>query len=422
MRGCGCRFCRELIWKSPSQVSPQQVTANNDPADLVTIHALHCCSGKFREDKGNIWVIRDDSGSLAKANECRQQLLEAGADPTISTPNTRSPARVIFSSSRKVIRDCFHSEQCSDCDKDALATLLNHGLEFLVSEVDPREVMAWYTAEGGWTLEGVGLLLQLNGSKLPVQNLTHALWNAIHGSLNAYESEWLQVLVLLIENGAEVTGNGHLVSKLACNPRTSYSEEDMRWNEIAMEGRSSTLNQDLRLRRIWAKALAACGYDAEEFISKSTCFEELSETNDEGSEDNSGTTSDEDDISTAQYIPRSPHFEELSEIDDERRKGHDRAVSNEDDISTAGYISQSTRFEGICDTDDEGCEDSNGTISDEIDTSTAEDPSQPPKLNEEAFDGTSGSGPDDTSQLSGPIPYSSSDWALLEEDALIWQD
>lgn len=333
-----------------------------------------------------MWKDYDDLDSLAKVNECRQQLLEVGADPTISTPNTRSPARVIFSRSRKVIKDYSHSEQRSDPDKDALATLLNHGFEFLASVVDSCHIVNIVIAEQGWTLAGVEFLLQLSGSKLPTQNLTCALGNAIHGSFDADESEWLQVLILLIENGADMTGPGHWVSGVACNPRTWYKMRDMESHEMYDGHNDSILNQDLRLRRIWAKGLAACGYDAEEFISQSKRFEELSETDDEGSEDE------------ALLMP------------------------DEELISTAEYNSRSTRFEEMWDTDDEECEEQKDRISDEDNISTAEEPVQPPDLNEEAFDGANGSGANDTSQLSGPIPYNSSDWARLEEDTLIWQD
>ena len=354
-------------------------------------------------------------------NECKRQLLEAGADPTISPPRRASFAMGVLYECQKVIGDLSKSDQRSDFDKETLATLLHYAFEFVAFEVDPCKIVDAHMSRQGWTPDSVAHLLQLSGSKLPIQDLTCTLTFAIRGSLRVDESGLLGVLILLIRNGADMTHHGHWISEIACCPQTRY-KLDYRFPRKMFDPFCLEIsNCDLKLRRIWAEALATCGYDAEEYISQSTRFEELSKTNDEGSEDNSGTTSDEDDISTAQYIPPSPHFEELSEIDDERREGDDRAVSNEDDISTAGYISQSTRFEGMCDTNDEGCEDPNGTISDEDDTSTAEEPSQPPGL-DEAFNGASASETDDTSQPSGTARYNSIDWALLEEDTLVWRD
>lgn len=305
-------------------------------------------------------------------DECRRHLFEADADPTISTRGYVSPAMHILLYSQKVVWDTSNNDQYSDSDQSSLAMLLNHGFEFLASEIDLREIVACCIKERWWTLDGVDFLLRLSGSKLPVQNLSWTLENAIHGSRRADESEIMQVLILLMKNGADVTGQGHLVSKIVCNPRTKYK----------VRHKFGIFNRDLRLRQIWAEALAACGYDAEEFILQSTRFVDFSETDDEGSEDQSET------------------------------------VSDEDEISTTESISQSTRFEECSESDDEGCEDQSETVSDEDDISSTEDQPKPPELNEEAFNDEDASRPDHAYQP----PYNSIDLALLEEDARVWQE
>ncbi|MDI1487667.1 MAG: hypothetical protein OHK93_006938 [Ramalina farinacea] len=145
-------------------------------------------------------------------------------------------------------------------------------------------------------------------------------------------------------------------------------------------------NHHLRLRQIWAEALAACGYDAEEYISQSARFEELSDTDEEGSEAQNVILPFGEEISTAEYFSRAKRFDELSKIYNRRSQ------------------------------------DQRETISEQDDTSTAEESAQSLGLNDEAYNGASASETDDAFEPSYSLPYNSSDWAGLEEDALVWRD
>lgn len=204
---------------APSSGSSQDsTTPQNDPADLITIHALILL--------GN--VVDDDPGSRAYVNECRRQLLAAGADPTIETPRCCSLFSILISTRSKVIRTLFHSDLCSNISKESLAVLLNHGFEFLAcsSEVDIRLTVSWVLSRRVWMFDWIAFLLQMSGSILPFQDLTHSLPIAILGSLHESRAGILKVLILLIKAGADLSTHGEFVSMIACNPRGTYFSHD----------------------------------------------------------------------------------------------------------------------------------------------------------------------------------------------------
>lgn len=96
-------------------------------------------------------------------------------------------------------------------------------------------------------------------SKLPLQNLDGCLHLAIMGSLCADEEGWKNVLVLLIDAGADVyaeNSRGFSVSDLACATIKSRHQSNKKtvWRYSKQKS--------------WAEALIACGYDAEEVMAE----------------------------------------------------------------------------------------------------------------------------------------------------------
>ena len=70
--------------------------------------------------------------------------------------------------------------------------------------------------------------------------------------------------------------HGEVVSKKVCDPWTIFFQAN---------GSDYTISRNfgLRLRRLWAEALTACGYNEEEFNLRSAPFEEVSDINEEDS-------------------------------------------------------------------------------------------------------------------------------------------
>ena len=367
------------------------------------------CNEEITNEETGLAKRLEDPDSLTMLDECRRDLLEAGADPTIGTPSFNSLAMAMLGSSRKVVGDVSNSSHYSDFDQESLDILLNHGFELLASEMDLRGIVAYCIRRGGWTLDGVDFLLRLSGSKLPIQDLSCTLEYAIHGSSRADEREMVQVLMLLIENGANMTRLGHWVSEVACNPLTLYRTSDSLSKEMYYLFDGLRPNHDLWLRQIWAEALATCGYDPENFISQSRCIEILSEIDEVGSEVLVILLQYGEFISTSEYFSRAKRFDELSKIYNKRSKYQSNTTLEEDNISTAGYIS-------------EKLEDDGGNVSNEDGISTTENQASLPQLNEEAFDGEDASKTNKTYHPPVPTFYDSTDWGRLEEDARIWQD
>lgn len=368
---------------------------------------------------------------LAMVNECSLYLLEAGADPTIRTPRWNSFSTIVCRAATKVIRSFSHSALYSNPEKESLVTLLNHSFEFLVSssEVDLCDLVMGCFQTAMWTFDAVASLLQLSGSKLPVQNLDGTLFKALLGSLRENKTGILKVLILLIEAGADLTTDGPLVSKIACNPQTTYKTSavfSIRRDCVGF------INHQLGLRRIWAEALTACGYDAEEYILQSTRFEELSESDGEEAENPSEITSDEDDTSTTEDQIISPDLNQEAFHNEEDLLGTDSLCQSgltlgEDNISTA---EDQTDFPSL-DQEDFHNEDAlgtdslyqGGTIWCENEIFTAEDQINSPDLNLEAFYSEGAPATDATYQPLDFPPYNASDdWAFLEDDALVWRD
>lgn len=100
-------------------------------------------------------------------------------------------------------------------------------------------------------------------SKLPPQSLYGCLHSAIKGSLCESEEGLKNVLILLIEAGADVyakNSRGFSVSDLACATIKSrhHSIKKTAWRYI----------YKVRRRKCWAEALIACGYDAEDLMAE----------------------------------------------------------------------------------------------------------------------------------------------------------
>ena len=162
--------------------------------------------------------------------------------------------------------------------KETIRLILDHGFHFV--ELDGgftpdtwlQEKLMW----GGWHLKSIALLLRRQGKGgLPIQHLNGCLHSAILGSQYVDLDEMKAALILLIRGGADVYARdryGHSVSDIASSKETRF---------VHATTEQYQYNHDLLLRKIWAEALSACGYDAEEVISTGTRMEELPDNADE---------------------------------------------------------------------------------------------------------------------------------------------
>ena len=121
-----------------------------------------------------------------------------------------------------------------------------------------------------------------------VQNYGSCLHYAILGSSMESPEGLRDSLILLVKNGADVYSRdtcGCSVSDIACEPKTEWRISPTRRQD----------NRNLQLQEIWAEALTACGYDAEEVMSSSIRVEESSESDDNVSENEDDVASQEED-------------------------------------------------------------------------------------------------------------------------------
>ena len=375
-----------------SKLSQDNTQLNYEPADLANIHALAMCSFYSEvTDESLEWTRQ--SLEMTQERMCRH-LLEAGADLTISTPNWNSYFESQLCIMSKVIKNSSQSYHYPDIEQDSIAVLLNHAYEFLAynSEVDLRLLVFQFIYARQWTVEIVAFLLQMSGSQLPVQDLSNTLPQAILGSHDESESGISKVLILLLKAGADVDGSGEIVSKIACNPRKTYiiGGKPLETDDVYYS------NHDLRLRQIWATALTTCGYDAEEYITQSTRFEELSDIDDNESLDEIRWEMMEMGI-------------EMIPVYNENLDASTRTVSGTDAGKSVG-------------TERDSQDQWSGTISDEDDIFTTRDQADFPKLNRETSDSVSASETDGAYQPPDFAPYNTSEWAFLEEEAHVWRD
>ena len=181
--------------------------------------------------------------------------------------------------------------------KETLQILLDHGSEFINTgyELPFNSFLPELLESQRWTVESIRLLIRRGAEPgLYVPPWDSCLHLAILGS--GYESpEGLRdALILLIVNGADVYAkdrSGHSVTDIAYNAGTKWWY-DRRWH----------LNGDWTLRGIWTEALAACGYDAEEVVSRTLRVAELpdSDSDMDEDEDDHDISEDEDDDNTSE--------------------------------------------------------------------------------------------------------------------------
>ena len=131
-----------------------------------------------------------------------------------------------------------------------------------------------------------------------VQDFSSCLHYAILGSCEESPEGLRDSLILLIKKGADVYSRdtrGRSVSDIACEPKTEWCIEPFSRQDGRDQLFSSRNNSDLRLQAIWAEALTACGYNAEEVMSSSIRVKESSESDDNVSENKDNVASQEED-------------------------------------------------------------------------------------------------------------------------------
>ena len=114
-----------------------------------------------------------------------------------------------------------------------------------------------------WTANSVRLILTRQGKAgFPAQNLNSSLVTALRGTWLAGENDMKEVLVLLLEAGADIHEifDGMSVSDFACDRRTGYTM----FSPSLGNDTQYLCNRDMRLKEIWSDALKAYGYSAGE--------------------------------------------------------------------------------------------------------------------------------------------------------------
>ena len=233
----------------------------------------------------------DDPEHLALTNRCRRLLLEAGADPTI-TPGNGSDYSFLTSTlhtGKTVVIEFPNMEMSSlTWEKESLLLLFNQGREFIAtsSVTEPESLLRLRLLSGCWTVEDIALLLRLQESAaLPPQDFTSCLHFALCGGVYEGPEGLTNVLILLIEAGADIYAkdqSGDSASDIACTAAKRWCDGTAKqWCDGSISGFLYRHNYDLRLKEIWVNALTACGYNAEEVISSSMRIEELSDTDDD---------------------------------------------------------------------------------------------------------------------------------------------
>lgn len=172
------------------------------------------------------------------------------------------------------------------CEQDSLKPLFYHCREFIENtNLIARDRLLFRMLQVcGWTSENVSLMLLHN----PTQNLDGCLHLALWGSYFG-KSLRVKALILLIKAGADVYAenqHGFTVSEYACMSRKQFNDAP---NDSLMHHSSICFSG---LRKGWIKALTACGYDAEEVISRSVRIDKIAEVD----SDYNDESDDNDDI------------------------------------------------------------------------------------------------------------------------------
>lgn len=146
----------------------------------------------------------------------------------------------------------------------------------------------------GWTLDNVSFMLRLHENfNIRIQNLDGCLHLVLGGT-------WLKTLIkvdaliLLIKAGADVYAenrHGFTVSEYACMSPKQFKDAPKDY----LLGYPFPLSPDVSgARGDWLKALTACGYDADEVISRSVRVDKISEVD----SDDDDESDDNDDMNT----------------------------------------------------------------------------------------------------------------------------
>ena len=183
-------------------------------------------------------------------------------------------------------------------EQDSLKPLFYHCREFIENTnlIARDRLLFRMLQKDGWNLDNVSFILRSHENyNIPAQNLDGCLHIAYRSTLSV---DYIRVdlLILLIKAGADVYAenrHGFTVSEYACMSRKQFNDAPndclMDYSRIHFSG----------LRNGWIKALTACGYDADEVISRSVRVDKISEVdsddNDESDDnDNIDTISDND--------------------------------------------------------------------------------------------------------------------------------
>ena len=269
--------------------------------------------------------------------------------------------------------------------KETLQILLDHGSEFINAgyELPFQSFLPYLLVWKGWTVESIRLLIRRGAEPgLCVQPWGECLPLAICGSLKESPEGLRDALILLITNGADVYAKnkfGSSATSIAIDPMTLWCHDG-----------HHPRNGDLRLRDIWREALAACGYDAKEVISRSLQVAEVSESDGDMDGDaddyDIGEDEDEDNDSDAD-VDEDEYDYDISEDDDEDNDSTHQDDENITQIQGPELPPDSPNNSLICET----C-----------------------RLRKESAD-------DESPKQTGSDTRGHFDWSLLEDDTDVWR-
>ncbi|KAL8823587.1 MAG: hypothetical protein Q9191_005720 [Dirinaria sp. TL-2023a] len=286
---------------------------------------------------------------------------------------------------------------------DSLHLLFNHGREFVINDrdIEPSRFLDYHLDFKEWTTESVALILHMYP-----QDLDDCLHLALGGSRWESSEGLAKVLVLLIESGADVYARnsaGYSISDLACNVHTEWwgfpCDATKRFYLVG-----NRRNFHLQLREIWADALSACGYNAEEVISSSMRLKELSDTKDCIHDENeSGGSLQARSGSLAVDVLNDTPRPDSATCDERDQVKCDIASRLPDYDSYSRYDWSMSAEDGPYFSAFEGLNDAGRPISPICDL-------------------TSETESNSASLLPSSSSYSHYDWSMLEEDNHVWKD
>ena len=184
----------------------------------------------------------------------------------------------------------------------------------------PPNMLLYRILEGQrWTSDSVALVLRKQRlSEIPVQKLEGCLFEAIKGSMRENHEGLKEVLILLIEAGADVY-SFHRLEDLGNCIET--------WNHCrgCDRGGPRCRTHYPSHREIWIEALTTCGYDADQVIQNTPWSKTFPSHGDCGLQalrESSFTSSDEYESSAAGKSSSSMAQSIASEVSDDLEDGH----------------------------------------------------------------------------------------------------